>query len=268
MTEKECRICFEKDKTDEFINPCLCDGTSKWVHKSCLNEWRETNIDKPANTNCMECKYKYKFNYIYPEEVSLFEKSFISKHRIYYLILLYFILLPFSYLFYFVDKNNDYLYLKMISCYDEKVLNETKLIINQDTLYRSVFYETLVLTIYANIYMVLFFIYTTLKKERKNIYLKLFYKNLICIFFSINNPFYVYYLFSFFQMYFIYIISQCIFSFHTSVMTIDIIRIHNKIVNKMNSKFNKKIILNYENNSETKSDDLLINENIILQTMA
>ena len=29
-TEKECRICLEKDKIDEFINPCLCTGTSKW----------------------------------------------------------------------------------------------------------------------------------------------------------------------------------------------------------------------------------------------
>ena len=64
MTEKECRICLEKNTTNEiFINPCLCSGTSKWVHLSCLNYWRELNTDKEAFTKCMECKYTYKFKY-------------------------------------------------------------------------------------------------------------------------------------------------------------------------------------------------------------
>ena len=37
----ECRICFEIETYDDpFISPCRCKGTSSYVHKSCLNTWR------------------------------------------------------------------------------------------------------------------------------------------------------------------------------------------------------------------------------------
>ncbi len=28
-----CRFCLEEDQEDKFIQPCLCDGSSKWVHR-------------------------------------------------------------------------------------------------------------------------------------------------------------------------------------------------------------------------------------------
>ena len=35
----QCRICFETDSTREnpLMNPCLCNGTSKYVHKKSLS---------------------------------------------------------------------------------------------------------------------------------------------------------------------------------------------------------------------------------------
>ena len=34
MNSQECRICLEvEENMDELISPCLCDGTSKWVHR-------------------------------------------------------------------------------------------------------------------------------------------------------------------------------------------------------------------------------------------
>lgn len=33
---KECRICLEKD-SEEYINPCRCKGTIKYVHRECLD---------------------------------------------------------------------------------------------------------------------------------------------------------------------------------------------------------------------------------------
>ena len=40
---KECRICFENYETvdNELIYPCYCSGTSKYVHRECLEKWRE-----------------------------------------------------------------------------------------------------------------------------------------------------------------------------------------------------------------------------------
>jgi len=35
-----CRICMEDDILENFISPCNCDGTSKYVHEECLTKWR------------------------------------------------------------------------------------------------------------------------------------------------------------------------------------------------------------------------------------
>ena len=36
---KECRICFESDGSDngQLIVPCKCDGTSRYIHRKCLD---------------------------------------------------------------------------------------------------------------------------------------------------------------------------------------------------------------------------------------
>jgi hypothetical protein len=65
---KECRICFDNDKNYEYISPCLCSGTSKNVHISCLEKWREINIYKPAYDKCMECHFEYKIKKEFPDE--------------------------------------------------------------------------------------------------------------------------------------------------------------------------------------------------------
>lgn len=66
---KECRICFEGEKEDDlFISPCRCSGTSKYVHYSCLNQWRQFNVDRPAYHKCMECNEKYIIVFTHPRE--------------------------------------------------------------------------------------------------------------------------------------------------------------------------------------------------------
>ena len=53
---KECRICFEGEEIDnKLFSPCLCSGTSKYVHYNCLEIWRETNRTTDAYHICKEC---------------------------------------------------------------------------------------------------------------------------------------------------------------------------------------------------------------------
>lgn len=40
-----------------MIAPCCCSGTSKWVHRECLDKWRSTSTD--AFRACRECKFRY-----------------------------------------------------------------------------------------------------------------------------------------------------------------------------------------------------------------
>ena len=69
IEEPECRICFEEETNDNlFIWPCRCKGTSKFVHASCLEKWRNENIERDAFEMCMECRYRYKFINKYPYE--------------------------------------------------------------------------------------------------------------------------------------------------------------------------------------------------------
>eukprot|EP00930_Biecheleria_cincta_P062575 TRINITY_DN48024_c0_g1_i1.p1 TRINITY_DN48024_c0_g1~~TRINITY_DN48024_c0_g1_i1.p1 ORF type:complete len:355 (+),score=44.86 TRINITY_DN48024_c0_g1_i1:60-1067(+) len=57
LGEKTCRICFEGG--GELISPCSCSGTSKWIHRSCLNHWRTSGFNPRSLTNCCECGYQY-----------------------------------------------------------------------------------------------------------------------------------------------------------------------------------------------------------------
>ncbi|CAM8951205.1 unnamed protein product [Rhodiola kirilowii] len=50
----QCRICL--DAGDEsLIAPCYCKGTQKYVHRSCLDNWRSTK-EGFAFSHCTECR--------------------------------------------------------------------------------------------------------------------------------------------------------------------------------------------------------------------
>ena len=54
---KECRICFEAGPG--LIAPCKCTGSSKWIHRQCLDQWRCTGPD-PAFERCNTCLFPYR----------------------------------------------------------------------------------------------------------------------------------------------------------------------------------------------------------------
>ena len=60
----ECRICFATENTSNnpLITPCDCKGTLKYVHKNCLQHWREDDEDeeRAAFNMCLVCKREYK----------------------------------------------------------------------------------------------------------------------------------------------------------------------------------------------------------------
>lgn len=53
----QCRICLESDGRD-FIAPCKCKGTSKYVHRACLDHWRAVK-EGFAFAHCTTCKAPY-----------------------------------------------------------------------------------------------------------------------------------------------------------------------------------------------------------------
>ena len=60
LNSHSCRICLEEDNVDNMIYPCKCKGTTKYVHKHCLNEWRTTSENRDNFKRCEMCHYEYK----------------------------------------------------------------------------------------------------------------------------------------------------------------------------------------------------------------
>lgn len=57
---KSCRICFEDEDGRDYISPCLCKGSSKWIHRECL----ELCMKKAFHfKSCPVCEFKYEFEY-------------------------------------------------------------------------------------------------------------------------------------------------------------------------------------------------------------
>ena len=53
-----CRICLEESTNrNDFISPCKCSGSSKYVHRECLNQWRSQNPS--SYKQCEVCHFTY-----------------------------------------------------------------------------------------------------------------------------------------------------------------------------------------------------------------
>lgn len=58
--EKVCRICLDNDNINDLFSPCKCKGSIKYIHKSCLEEWRKQGSKQFFK--CPNCKYSYRLS--------------------------------------------------------------------------------------------------------------------------------------------------------------------------------------------------------------
>ncbi|CAG8621441.1 15544_t:CDS:2 [Funneliformis mosseae] len=57
-----CRICLSSEEPKSLIAPCKCKGTVKYVHKTCLAQWRRKLVSngRPKELDtCTMCKFHY-----------------------------------------------------------------------------------------------------------------------------------------------------------------------------------------------------------------
>lgn len=178
----ECRICFEEETDDDpFINPCRCRGTSKYVHSSCLNEWRNENVYQPAYDICMECRYRYKYNNLYPSEANSiinlnFGLVFFSTH-----------LMPFCFIYPVVQYNKmtNNSFIKLYAVDETSIFYYMNLpdgitdVINYETCYNLLlFNQSLILFVF-------YLIYVLKKVHRKKKYFKYLRKSIFNIVLSL-----------------------------------------------------------------------------------
>uniref|UniRef100_A0A6C0ELP7 Uncharacterized protein n=1 Tax=viral metagenome TaxID=1070528 RepID=A0A6C0ELP7_9ZZZZ len=61
--EKQCRICLDTDRVEEMISPCLCNGSQRFIHRNCLNLWREQTQE--AYHRCPTCHFRYRISRVW-----------------------------------------------------------------------------------------------------------------------------------------------------------------------------------------------------------
>ena len=116
----ECRFCLETDGLENLISPCLCRGSSKYVHNDCLMRWYTT---EPARgTRCNTCLTEYDRQDSHSIEFIHFPHIFISvkiNHPLFSLLLIHWILiLTFNTLrpiLFFADSSAFYIWYQMIN---------------------------------------------------------------------------------------------------------------------------------------------------------
>ncbi|XP_042912020.1 E3 ubiquitin-protein ligase MARCHF5 [Parasteatoda tepidariorum] len=59
-----CWVCFgstEDDRDAEWVQPCKCRGTTKWVHQTCLQRWidEKQKGNSSASVSCPQCNAEY-----------------------------------------------------------------------------------------------------------------------------------------------------------------------------------------------------------------
>lgn len=60
-----CRICLTgpneeyNEEKNALLSPCLCKGTTRWVHQNCLKRWREGSYNMYSENRCEICTHPF-----------------------------------------------------------------------------------------------------------------------------------------------------------------------------------------------------------------
>lgn len=253
----ECRICFDKETPDNpLISPCSCKGTSLYIHKSCLNDWRHFNVDGEAWRKCMECHTEYTFHRKYPIETFFYKNlSSLPYISIFENVILFFS----SLIIWFIEFNNDYLAIRMldfgIKSKNLSIINE----IEQSVLLPQVFYYSYC-SFLLNILFHIYFCYNIYYKvKRRNVYYEQIKERLIISILYNLNFVYFYYIFVWNNISILFLNFVTVCTFLTPYFHYKLIKNHNKIIINMNNEneeevmsFNHNPLINIENQVENK----------------
>lgn len=245
---KECRICFTHEETDNnpLISPCQCNGTSKFVHKLCLNEWRNFNRGREAWTKCMECKANYLIYRKYPEETFFYPTS--KK-----LPLLYFVQSFTAFccglLLWTIEYHTDYLAIKILNfdqnIHDNKFLKSIKN--DNDLIVSQIFYYSYSYYLHAIFFHIYFYFNYYNYVKNKKIYIQKIKTTAISSFIVSINFLYLYYFFIWNDYPMIFYNLSTVFTFITPYVNYLLMVKHNKILLEINFD-NQEEILSYTNN--------------------
>lgn len=246
MTENnlpECRICFDVETDDDpFISPCSCKGTSLYVHKSCLYNWRNFNIDLPAWNKCMECNTQYLIYRKYPVETLIFN---VKPSQLYFYENIFALVM--SFFIWFLEFNTDYIVIRTLN-FNLKLKEPSILsLINSKDLAPQVFYFDYSIFIISLLFHSYILFKCTFNIKNKTIFIQNFGRPfLLCLLFNLQFVIY-YYLFVFNSLPVLFLNIITPITFLIPYSHYKLIKYHDRIVNNINIANEGEVLSFYHN---------------------
>ena len=242
----ECRICFDIETYDDpFITPCSCKGTSKYVHKSCLNTWRHFNREGLGWKQCMECKTEYSTRYKYPVENTKIFPIIKNVSVVYFFQYIWCVIFGFS--IWMVELTDDYLAIRMLNF--NRTLKEPSLLtyVKNDELSPQIFYFSYMMFIQSLLSYVYFATKIHYNIKRKSVYFEEIKKQYISAVFTSLQFIIWYYILVWNEQPILFLNVASFISMIEPFMYYKLIKKHNKIIKNMNDE-NEEEILSFEPN--------------------
>ena len=184
----QCRICLEEENDlDSLISPCRCSGTSKYVHKTCLQRWRYQDVNSQGFYRCMECNEEYIIlNNIEVEDEHLFSLFESVYYVFYFQLIVSFTLSLFTLL---IDSViNNYRLVKIFpNAYNISVLD----VIKEDYVYQNIFYLNFGIYLQNLLFMLVYLLRCCLFIKNKDS-LSFLMRNVLCNTFIYYNVYWVF----------------------------------------------------------------------------
>ncbi len=257
----ECRICFDPETPDnKLIYPCLCSGTSKYIHENCLRKWRMENYGLVPYKRCMECRFEYLVDSKYPVEYKLYKSISLLKISVLYFfmnmvlnIMLYFDS-QFVLVDYFLVDYNPYnytvpnLYINKTLINNFNITNKWvfKRMLVESDIYLELYHLFLSCYLVNNLEHITYAMNFIFNINRKLLFLKLDFKNELI--YLINNSYFIFFLnvFANTENHFWFFISCSFFPFFYCLNCNNVIKYRNDIIDCINKKYNQEKVINYE----------------------
>lgn len=238
----QCRICLEDVSLNALISPCLCNGTSRYVHRACLERWRRSSTR--AFSKCSECNYVYKLETDYPMEKLTFNLYNRLDDMGRYLCSLLAVLVSSFYLR-IMGKTEDYPSLTLLNlglAYDEKNFIE---VLSSDEINSGCYYFSLNNFIISFFSYISFFILISVKIKRQYLYWKLCKMHFILKSLSSYHFLWLYWLLgsSSASAFEFFIILDATLSLCNFATFISLLRDHDIFVKQMNTIHNRSYVL-------------------------
>lgn len=238
----QCRICLEDEENiDLLISPCRCNGTSKYVHTSCLETWRYQSISAPGFYKCMECNENYIIlNNDEIENQGIFDIFNNSMKVLYFELVISFFL---NFFIYIIDVFiNDYSLVKIFP-YNTRLIE----IMNNDVFYQTLFYLNFSMYIQNFIFVFIYILRCCLfvKNKKELSYLMIY--DIFTIFIYYNSFWLFMVGMGSYNMYEFALMTICLFELFSYKLNFEIIKKHNANIIIINERLDTGVASMYNN---------------------